>query len=171
MRMYDNGIYREMTAEEVAEYRKQQAITAAEEKYRPFTAQEVTERLITAQINTLTVDDATALRMMQFYPAWEVSTAYTAGYKVTYKDKLYKCLQAHTSQADWTPDTAASLWTVINEEHEGTEYDPIPYDGNMALENGKYYKQDDITYRCTRDTVNPVYNQLSELVGLYVEVV
>ena len=39
----------------------------------------------------------------------------------------------------------------------------------MALESGKYYSQNSKIYRCTRDTVNPVYNALSELVGLYVE--
>ena len=40
----------------------------------------------------------------------------------------------------------------------------------MALENGKYYIQDGVTYLCNRDTGNPVYNALSELVGLYVEI-
>ena len=49
--------------------------------------------------------------------------------------------------------------------------DPIPYDGNMALEAGKYYIQDYVIYLCNRDTVNPVYNPLAELVGLYVETV
>ena len=44
------------------------------------------------------------------------------------------------------------------------------YDGNMALESGKYYMQDYVIYRCTRDTINPVYHALAELVGLYVEV-
>ena len=41
----------------------------------------------------------------------------------------------------------------------------------MVLESGKYYSQDGVTYHCTRDTGNPVYHALSELVGLYVEVV
>jgi hypothetical protein len=41
----------------------------------------------------------------------------------------------------------------------------------MALEHGKYYTQDGVTYLCIRDTGNPVYNHLSDLVGLYVEIV
>ena len=45
------------------------------------------------------------------------------------------------------------------------------YDSNMALESGKYYTQSGMTYLCSRDTVNPVYNALSELVGIYVEVI
>jgi hypothetical protein len=51
-----------------------------------------------------------------------------------------------------------------------TKYDPIPYDGNMILEQNKYYIQNDVLYICTRDTINPVYNPLVELIGLYVEV-
>ena len=41
----------------------------------------------------------------------------------------------------------------------------------MSLYNGKYYSQDGVTYLCDRDTVNPVYNKLSELVRIYVEVI
>ena len=55
----------------------------------------------------------------------------------------------------------------ICETHDGTLVDPIPYEGSMALENGKYYSQDGVTYLCNRDTVNPVYNPLSEMVGIY----
>lgn len=64
-----------------------------------------------------------------------------------------------------------SLYEKIDEVHTGTAEDPIPYSGNMALENGKYYTQDGQTYKCTRDTGTAVYNALSELVGIYVEVV
>ena len=125
--------------------------------------------LIAQQINTLTVDDNTALRMVAFYPEWAENAEYTAEYKVQRNGKLWRCIQAHTSQTGWEPENAASLWTEICESHAGTLEDPIPYSGNMALESGKYYSQDNKVYRCTRDTVNPVYNALSELVGLYVE--
>ena len=135
----------------------------------PFTESEVSRMLITQQINTLTVDDNTALRMTEFYPEWSAGQAYTAGYKAQHGGKLWRCIQAHTSQTGWEPENAASLWTEICESHAGTLEDPIPYSGNMALESGKYYSQDNKVYRCTRDTGNPVYNALSELVGLYVE--
>ena len=125
--------------------------------------------LIAQQINMLTVDDNTALRMVAFYPEWEENTEYTAEYKAQRNGKLWRCIQAHTSQTGWEPENAASLWTEICESHAGTLEDPIPYSGNMALESGKYYMQDGKVYRCTRDTGNPVYNALSELVGLYVE--
>ena len=171
MKTYRNGKYVEMTAEEIAAMQEEQTKAEAAEKHRPLTESEVSRMLITAQINTLTVDDAPALRMMQYYPDWTVGQAYTVGYKVQYGGKLYKVITAHTSQRDWTPDAAVTLFERIDEVHDGTKYDPIPYDGNMALESGKYYTQDGVLYICNRDTGNPVYNALAELVGRYVEVV
>lgn len=165
MRKYVNGKYIDMTADDVAGYEMA-------ERTRPMTESEVLSMLIPKQINTLDVDDNTALRMLEFYPEWAADTDYTAGYKVQRGGKLWRCLQAHTSQTGWEPSTAtASLWEEICETHDGTLADPIPYDGNMALESGKYYIQDYVIYKCTRDTINPVYNALSELVGIYVETV
>lgn len=164
-----NGKYVELTSEEIAEMQEAQAAYEAAERTRPLTESEVSRMLIAQQINTLTVDDNTALRMTEFYPEWASGQSYTAGYKVQRNGKLWRVLQAHTSQAGWEPENAASLWTEICESHAGTLEDPIPYSGNMALESGKYYMQDGKVYRCTRDTGNPVYNALSELVGLYVE--
>ena len=169
MKIYINGKYIDMTAEEIAAMEAEAARYEAAERTRPLTAEEVTALLIRQQINTLTVDDNTALRMTTFYPEWAENAEYTIGYKVQRSGRLWRCLQAHTSQAGWEPENAASLWTEICESHAGTLEDPIPYSGNMALESGKYYSQDGKIYRCTRDTVNPVYNALSELVGLYVE--
>ena len=117
----------------------------------------------------VTLDDETALTGVELFPIWTIDKVYAVGDKVQRNSKLWRCLQAHTSQAGWEPENAASLWTEICESHAGTLEDPIPYNGNMALESGKYYMQDGKVYRCTRDTGNPVYNALSELVGLYVE--
>lgn len=169
MRIYENGSYRDMTDEEIAAVQEAQAEYELNERTRPLTESEVSRLLIAQQINTLTVDDNTALRMVAFYPEWADNAEYTAEYKVQRNGKLWRCIQAHTSQAGWEPENAASLWTEICESHAGTLEDPIPYSGNMALESGKYYMQDGKVYHCIRDTGNPVYNALSELVGLYVE--
>ena len=142
------------------------------ERSRALTAEEVSRMLITAQINTLAVDDNTALRMLEFYPEWAEGADYAAGYKVRYGGRLWRCVQAHTAQAGWEPSTGtAALWEQVCETHDGTLDDPIPYDGNMALTAGLYYHQNYEVYRCTRDTINPVYNTLAELVGIYVEVI
>ena len=169
-RVYENGIYRDATAEEFAQMEADARRARLEEASRPLSESEVLAMLIAQQINTLEVDDNTALRMVEFYPEWSAGQAYPAGHKVQRGGKLWRCIQAHTSQAGWEPSTAtASLWEEICETHDGTLADPIPYDGNMALEAGKYYIQDYVIYLCNRDTGNPVYNPLAELVGIYVE--
>ena len=170
MRAYENGQYRDLTTEEIAAQKAEWTKWILMKKSSPLTAEEVTAMLIRQQINGLAVDDNTALRMREFYPEWAAGVDYTAGYKVQHGGRLWRCVQAHTSQTGWEPENAPSLWTEICETHAGTLDDPIPYNGNMALEAGKYYSQSGVVYLCTRDTVNPVYSDLAGLVGLYVEV-
>lgn len=166
----------EMTSEELTAMQQAQAEREAQERTRPLSLGEVQEMMVRAQINTLAVDDATALRMIAFYPPWESGKDYTSangcpvGYKATRNGRLWKLRQEHTSQDNWAPGETGteSLWEEICESHDGTKYDPIPYSGNMALEAGKYYIQSGKTYLCNRDTGNPVYHALAELVGLYV---
>ena len=174
MKKYVNGKYIELTPEEITAMQKEAARAELAEKSRPLTESEVSRMLITQQINTITVDDNTALRMKTFYPEWKDligQTVEKSGYKFQYGDDLYKTIPAnHTFQSDWIPGNGTeSLYTRIDETHSGTADDPIPYNGNMALEGGKHYMQEYVIYLCIRDTVNPVYNALADLVGLYVE--
>lgn len=122
------------------------------------------------------LSDADGLKAKALYPRWEKlvqlgSVTAEAGFRFAYGGDLYKCVNANpTFQADWVPGVGTeSLYIRIDETHAGTLDDPIPYSGNMALESGKYYIQDGAVYLCNRNTVNPVYNPLAELVGLYVE--
>ena len=175
MRKYINGEYTDMTAEEIAAMEAEAAKFEAYERTRPLTAEEVNAMLIRQQINSLAVNDNTALRMREFYPDWEDMIGQTvekAGFRFKHGGNLYKTIPAnHTFQVDWVPGVGTeSLYTRIDETHEGTLTDPIPYSGNMALEAGKYYSQSGAVYLCTRDTVNPVYNALADLVGMYVEI-
>ena len=169
MRIFDGKVYRDMTADELEQMEAESRRARLEEASRPLRSEEVLAMLIPQQINTLTVDDSMAMRMLDFYPEWAAGMAYTVGHKVRRDGKLWRVVQAHTSQEGWEPENAASLWEQINETHAGTLDDPIPYSGNMALTAGLYYMQDWVIYLCTRDTGNPVYHTLSELVGLYVE--
>ena len=117
------------------------------------------------------LSDGEALESVTLHPAWAIGKDYPAGHKVQRNGRLWRCIQTHTSQEGWEPENATSLWEGINETHDGTLYDPIPYDGNMTLVAGLHYVQDGKVYLCNRDTVNPVHNTLAELVGLYVEMV
>ena len=178
MKICENGIIRDMTAEEEAQYNEIAAREAAEAKHRPISESEVMSMLIKEQINSITVDDQTALRMRRYYPTFSELVGQTVkkGTKFRATDSedadLYTVIQPElTIQEHYPPGTGTeSLYTRIDEQHDGTKYDPIPYNGNMALQSGKYYTQNNILYLCNRDTGQPVYNALAELVGLYVEI-
>lgn len=122
--------------------------------------------------------DNEALNAKAIFPRWEdlvkvgsVDTDGKAGYRFSYGGDLYRCRNGNpTFSQEWIPGVGTeSLYERIDETHAGTLDDPIPYSGNMSLEAGKYYLQDGVAYLCTRDTVNPVFNPLKELVGIYVE--
>lgn len=65
-----------------------------------------------------TLDTVTASEHADLFAPWAYPVAYTVGQLRRHNGKLYKCVQAHTSQADWTPDTAASLWSVAADPAE-----------------------------------------------------
>ena len=139
--IFENGKYRNETADELAFMKAAQAAHEAYERTRPLTAEEVTRLLIAQQINGLPVDDNTALRMSEFYPEWAAGVDYATGYNAQHGGRLWRCVQAHASQTGWEPENAPALWAEICETHAGTLDDPVPYSGNMALESGKYYSQ------------------------------
>ena len=139
---------------------------------RPMSQSAVNKMLITQQVNTLEVDDNTALRMKQFYPTFDeiVGQKVKQGFRFRHGVYLWATVQPEmTIQKHYPPgDGMESLYTKVNETHAGTLEDPIPYDGNMALEQGKHYSQNSTIYLCKLDTVNPVYNKLADLVGQFV---
>ena len=177
---WKNGVKSEyvQSESEIAAMQAEQAKAESYERTRTLTAEEVTALLNKQHINSLAVNDQTALRMRRYYPTFSELVGQTVkkGTKFRATDSedadLYTVIQPElTIQEHYPPGTGTeSLYTRIDEQHDGTKYDPIPYNGNMALQSGKYYTQNNILYLCNRDTVNPVYNALAELVGLYVEV-
>ena len=64
---------------------------------------------------SITLDDATALTGVELFPPWKL-IAYSVGDRVQYKGTLYKCVQPHTAQSDWTPDATPALWVVVTVE-------------------------------------------------------
>lgn len=125
-----------------------------------------------AQPQLLTLSDGEAVKVKALYDPWASKTGeeVEAGEKLYYDDRLYKVRQGHTVQEQYPPSVdTASLYEEINEKDAGTLEDPIPYNNNMELEEGKYYAQGGITYLCTRGTGTAVYADLKDLVGIYVE--
>lgn len=117
-------------------------------------------------------DDQEALELQILYKSWnqQIGKQLNVGEYVQHEGKLYRVLQAHTAQSTWVPGNGTeSLFVVIDKEHAGTLDDPIPYNGNMELFNGKYYIQNEVVYLCIRDSGTPLYHELSALIGNYVE--
>ncbi len=119
----------------------------------------------------VSLSDTDALKAKELFDTWAVDVEYAIGKRLRYNGTLYKVRQAHTSQADWTPDIATSLYEEVAEPGQGDTADnPIPYNNNMELFEGKYYSQNGVVYVCTRSTGIAVYNNLADLVGIYVAV-
>ena len=121
---------------------------------------------------TATLTDEQALEVKELYPLWATDTAYAADTIVRYEDKLYRCVQEHTSQADWMPPAVPALWAVVNVSNAGTIDDPIPAERGMEYEYGLYYldPEDGKTYLCERgsETGTIVLHYLPhELTGSY----
>lgn len=58
--------------------------------------------------------DEEALTEVWMFPAWQTDTSYDADERIRYDDTLYRCVQGHTSQSNWTPDATPALWTVVS---------------------------------------------------------
>ena len=101
----------------------------------------------------ISLPDEDALEAVELFPVWQTDTAYAVGLRVRYGDKLYRCEQAHTSQADWTPDKTPALWTEVAEPGE------IPVwkqptgaqDSYMTGDKVHYPTKDDAVYESTMD--------------------
>ena len=93
----------------------------------------------------ITLDDATALTGVELFPVWATDTAYAVGDRVQYNGTLYKCVQAHTSQADWMPDATPALWVIVSVEEWPEWIQPTgahdAYDKDAKVShNGKHWK-------------------------------
>lgn len=124
----------------------------------------------TEEINTYELTPSEALQAKDRYPEWIAGITVKVGERYLSDDILWECIQAHTTQDNWKPSKAtASLWKVVDEEHKGTIDDPIVYIPPMEIFKDKYYIQNGIKYKCTRNSEQPLTHDLSALVGLYVE--
>lgn len=91
-----------------------------------------------------TMADETALTAVELFPAWAVGKAYVVSDRVRYNGALYKCVQAHTSQVDWTPDVTPALWVAVSvdtwpEWVQSTGAHDAYNRGDKVSYNGKHY--------------------------------
>lgn len=97
--------------------------------------------------------DEDALEGIELFPLWAADTAYALDVRVRFEGKLYKCVQAHTSQEDWTPDITPALWADVAEPHT------IPVWRQPTGAQDAYMKDDFVRYP---DADSPIYICLSD---------
>ena len=89
--------------------------------YKTEKTPEVQAAVLVAQIQAQSLTEEQAFAVKDIYPAWDGNgVSYPKDYYLTHNGKLYKTLQAHTSQADWSPDTAPSLFAEVLPGQDGT---------------------------------------------------
>ena len=84
-------------------------------------------RYLRAKIENLaeTLTDEEGLEFVALFKNWKTNTSYVINDRVKFEDVLYKCVQAHTSQDDWTPDLTPALWVVVSVEEWPEWVQPI----------------------------------------------
>lgn len=101
----------------------------------------------------VSLGDEDALEAVELFPAWAVGKAYAADERIRYGGKLYRCVQAHTSQTDWTPDVTPALWAEVAKPGE------IPVWKQPSGAQDAYRKGDRVRYP---DESGPVYESLTD---------
>ena len=92
----------------------------------------------------VTLDDETALTGVELFPTWVVGKAYAVSDRAQYNGTLYKCIQAHTSQADWMPSATPALWKTVSIDEYPEWVQPTgahdAYNiGDKVTYNGQHY--------------------------------
>lgn len=90
--------------------------------------------------------DEQALEVIDLYDEWKPDVAYGVDNRVRYEEKLYKCLQAHTSQADWIPTATPALWVEVAAPGEYREIkdNMLPTEAFAKGEIGWYKTKDNL---------------------------
>ena len=93
------------------------------------------------------LSDETALTGVELFPPWSVGKTYATGDRVQHEGTLYKCVQGHTSQADWTPPATPALWTAVSIDEYPAWVQPTgAHDayskGDKVTHSGKHWASD-----------------------------
>lgn len=115
--------------------------------------------------------DEDALEAVELFPKWAVGIECIIDSRLRHEGRLYRVRQTHTASDLYAPGSIGSeaLYAEVEKPGQGdTPDNPIPYNNNMELVEGKYYSQYEVVYVCIRSTGVPVFNDLKDLVEIYV---
>ena len=99
----------------------------------------------------VSLPDDDAMEAVELFPAWAANTEYAADVRVRYADKLYRCVQGHTSQSGWEPPAVPALWTEVAKPGE------IPVWKQPTGAQDAYMTGDKVHYPTADD---PVYRSI-----------
>lgn len=130
---------------------------------------------ITKNINAVPLTAEQAIEKKNWFPVWEdlIGTEVDVQFRFRYDGTLYEVVQKHTLQEGWKPGTGTEpLYKVVQADVSGKQEEPIPWEKGMELEEGKYYKDNEVTYLCVRSSEMGMHFALADLVsGGFVSVV
>lgn len=121
-----------------------------------FLAQQM-NRFVQMSVQSANLTDEQAMQIADLYPDWAAMKAYAAdeivkfGVNADGETQLYKVIQAHTSQADWTPDTAASLYKKIGFTDDGVSIWTQPLGATDAYMKGDVVSFENQLWKSTVD--------------------
>ena len=135
-----------------------------------------------AAVNDYALSPVDSLSVKELYPRWGIDITDGADMPVgfrfqyvppdEYSSVLYEVVQEHSALLVNTPGiTTAALYKVVCVDADGSADDPIAYTPPMEIFEGKYYTQNGVKYKCVRGSGQELSHNLSDLAGLYVEVV
>ena len=147
MNKWLNGNVVEMTPEEIAAAEANAARAEAAERTRPLTAEEVTRLIIRQQVNSLSIDDATASRMVDYFPALTGDGSLVkAGTRINWHGALKQAAVDLWDTSENTPDAAPTIWEDI-QYHSGYRIIPETITVTTAFAEGEYGWWGDDLYR------------------------
>ena len=161
MRVFDNGVYRDATQEEIAAWEA----AASQPAPTPSTQEQGVTLMRAMTRSATTLSDAVALSVPDLLPTWdellEAGEPIQPGVCLMHNGQCYRQAQssAVTPQARQAPggDGMLAVYRPIEREHTGTQSDPIPWVYGMDSYNGKYYSYEGKTYLCKSDMLPCVW--------------
>lgn len=117
-------------------------------------------------INALDLNNNDTIKFKDYLPDWNdyVGKSLPKDFKFKYNNQPYQTLQyINIVLENQTPDIVYALYAIINEEHDGTLEDPIPYQQQMAIEKGKYYSQYGVVYLAVQNMPTGMPYDLSQI--------
>ena len=152
MKILENGIILDMTAEEITAMQKEAERAELAEKSRPLTESEISRLFIAQNINTVITDDATASRAVEFHPEMKYGgSLISAKTRINWHGTLKRAAVDMWDTAENNPDAAPTLWVDI-QYRNGYRVIPETITVTTAFAEGEYGWWGDVLYKSKVDS-------------------